>query len=924
MSDYATKDNTPAPLRNSLMLLPQEITKNEGATVTFDYEIRLNGQPVRSGVDNIIRLDAYYDWMPNFRYVYLFNFENPSQKVTFDVLVEPWQNYNGGDGIVGTDELNSNNLFEKYVRPLKPGESYSVPLGPLSADFVCDWPLYTLDNSFTAGQWFSLAFSTNLPFVNEKSVIISPPFGFKASDTLLTAQGNVTFTASPYSFYPTPQALNAAVSGGGGVHEFNVSDEIKLDQIVFTGSITAESSLTLHYLTPYAGNIPSRWSMPDSKTAVCFPNDYALTNGAAPYSYTVYSVQGLKAVLDWMNDGGANPGGGNSGLALAERMQTSITLAASGRYDLAEIYKTSAGDVKPAFLPIGSNAVPYTGNFDGKGATVENLYINSAAGFQGFFGDKRGTVQNLNLANVSITSTGNFIGGVAGLNGGGNIINCSVSGSITGNDVIGGIAGSNWSSITGCSSATTVYGGTLGGIAGNGGLITACYSTGSVTGWGFIGGITGTNESHHTTTACYSTSTLDGSGTKGGIVGNGAGIISSCYYVAASDIGSHPTGVTRLPSIAVLNSKIPDLNSAALSQSSVHFVSGSLNTTPPSVAAGAPARRGGGGVLNGTFIQNWFALYWDANRWNEEMALLATLGMDYLVIDQVMEFSDFENNRQYMSWYPASQDVLVNDPSLFINYGQALERCMAACRTHGIKLYIGTFFDKRYWNNGAAVTRPTEWKNCITTANRVMDELTKFYFNGANSIKDNYSDVLAGWYFPYEVDDYYFQTTAAQTILKDGIKMAMTFRNSHTNANARKPYLFSPFMNGSGIEGVGGSMNAAQYAALWADIMSYTGFAAGDILAPQDCIGSYKLTIGDLATWMPALKGATTNGVEFWINVELFGPGGDVPFLTTKQIPASKPYAKKLISFSYPIYYSPHSGDKLGDHNAYKSYYDAQ
>lgn len=857
---YATKDNTTTPLRNSLMLLPQEIKKNADATVTFDYEITNQGTVVRSGTNSTVRLDTYYDWKPNMRYVYIFKFDDP-QEVIFDVLIEAWTE---SPGNIETDELNSVTLFEKHVRSMKAGSSYDVPLGGLSSDFTCDWSLYSLDNSFTSvEQAFSLSFKSSLSFEGGKSVVIKPPFGFKASPSKLTAPGTFTFTPI-YPYYTTSTELNAAIKSSGN-YVFSVHDDVKLNEITFTGSTTAEWSLTLHYLSPYSGTPPSRWSMYDQNTAVCFPNDYALTSVSVPYSYTIYTVHGLKAVFDWMNtDGMANPGGSNSSIALADRMKTNINLAQVGRYNLADVY-ANATNGKTAFVPIGTDENnPYTGTFDGNGATVENLYINnSGKNYQGFFGViNGGKVQNLQLNNVSIVGN-SYIGGIVGFLKSGNIIGCSVSGSLYGYQV-GGIAGSTWSV-----------------------LIYACYSTATLAG-GELNGISNSiyiNDKDN-------------------------------YYVASSEIG---TGGTRVPSIAALNGKTRLMNiRLSYLPHDYHYTSGTLNTTTPIIEVGKPSPQGGG-ILKGTFIQNWFAFDWDQSRWNTEMAILATIGMEYLVIDQVMEYNI---SNQYISWYQASSSVLVND-KLYINPNpNALEYCMKACRAHGIKLFIGTFFDKRYWDEGAAVKNQTKWNNCITTANNIMDELiTKYFHGGANS----YNDVLAGWYFPYEVDDLNFQTPAAQTILKTGIKLAMDHRNTLT-AGVQKPYLFSPFMNGA-YSLVPGTMNAIQYANLWRDIISNTSFKSGDILSPQDCIGVGKLTIGELATWMPALKGATSaiTGVDFWINVEIFGPGADISFLTKQQIVENKKYTNNLISFSYPIYYSPNSGEyKQGDHDAYKAYYDAQ
>lgn len=883
-SAYATKDKTPAPLRNSLMLMPQAIKANATATVTFDYEIRYKNQIVRQGSNNTVRLDTYYDWEPNLRYVYIFKFDDP-QGVTFDVLIEPWETYNGGDGIVGTDELSSATIFEKYVQPRVNGEKDTVPLGTLISDFTCDWSLYQLDKDFDAGQSFTLSFDS-APFKNGKSIIINPPFGFEASPSTLTAEGDVTFTAT-YSYFTTLAALNEAIRSGTGNYEFSVTDKIKLGDIKFIGSTNAESSLTLHFLTAYDETLPERWSMFDPKTAVYYPKDYGSITGG----YKVYTMQGIKAVFNWMN-GGNNPDGSSSTATPAERMSTNITLAVNGKYNLAEMYKADANDSKPAFVPIGKNTDPYTGFFEGNGATVSNLFINTTSyNHDAFFSKITNTVQNLHLTNVSVTSGDYNVSGLAASNGG-TIRGCSVSGTITGGTNTGGIVGQNDGIIYSSYSTAAVSGGSCGGVAGyNGATIQACYS-------------------------------IDNKNNVP-IIGSGStSYVKTCYYVAASDIGTNSEGViTRVPSIAALNGKIPQLNAVGGAQDThAHFVSGNLNATPPSIAAGNPAARANGGVLKGTFIQNWFVLNWDQNRWDMEMALLATIGMEYLVIDQVMEYN--EGGSQYMAWYDASKSVLVNDALPINPSPSALVYCMNACRAHGIKLFIGTFFDKRYWDEGAAVKgKETEWKKCITTVNNVMDELVSKYFHGGDG---SYNDVLAGWYFPYEVDDLSFQTDAAKTILKDGIRSAM----NHRSGNADKPYLFSPFMNGSGPTAIKGTMDASAYAALWKEIItSANGFKAGDILSPQDCIGVGKLIITDLADWMPKLKdaAAAVSGVEFWINVETFGLGGNASFLTGQQIPTSKPYAAKLISFSYPIYYSPNAGAyRQGDHKVYKEYYDAQ
>ena len=90
------------------------------------------------------------------------------------------------------------------------------------------------------------------------------------------------------------------------------------------------------------------------------------------------------------------------------------------------------------------------------------------------------------MEGVQITSHqiyGGSIGGVVGYSWG-TIENCSVSGSVSGTDCVGGVVGSQKAgSIIGCSSSATVKGKHyVGGVAGEKwGTMTACYATGNVT-----------------------------------------------------------------------------------------------------------------------------------------------------------------------------------------------------------------------------------------------------------------------------------------------------------------------------------------------------------------------------------------------------------------------------------------------------------
>jgi hypothetical protein len=162
-------------------------------------------------------------------------------------------------------------------------------------------------------------------------------------------------------------------------------------------------------------------------------------------------------------------------------------------------------------------------------------------GMLGFIG-ATGIVRNLGLVSVSINSSSNSVGGIAGQNNG-TISNCYVTGTIKAVSNVGGIAGYNHSIVQNCYSAATVEGTSnyVGGIVGTsqyGGASIAvskienCYSTGTVSGIytvidesytdTTVGGIVGyvnNTASVFVLQNCYSTATVSGNFSVGGIIG---------------------------------------------------------------------------------------------------------------------------------------------------------------------------------------------------------------------------------------------------------------------------------------------------------------------------------------------------------------------------------------------------------------------
>lgn len=225
------------------------------------------------------------------------------------------------------------------------------------------------------------------------------------------------------------------------------------------------------------------------------------------------------------------------------------------------------------WTPIGTASNnSYIGTFDGGNHTISGLTVKGSDEYAGLFGyiGSGGTVKNVKLENVQITSDNQYayVGGVAGYSRG-NIENCSVSGSVSGNrnsdgtdNCVGGVVGQQFDgSITGCSSSTIVEGmGGVGGVAGKtaNATLTACYATEDVTvertptNNTYAGGVVGSNFSS-TLIACYATGSVTGTGTGtgpiyvGGVTGsNDSGTLTACYHATGTVSGpvSATGGVT--------------------------------------------------------------------------------------------------------------------------------------------------------------------------------------------------------------------------------------------------------------------------------------------------------------------------------------------------------------------------------------------
>ena len=281
-------------------------------------------------------------------------------------------------------------------------------------------------------------------------------------------------------------------------------------------------------------------------------------------SYTVTSADGLMNIAELVN-------GGKSDINIT--LDTDIDLTGKDWTPIGTDYDNS-----------------YKGTFDGGGHTITGLTFTTNDEYAGLFGwlNRAGTVKNVVMEGVQITSHqiyGGSIGGVVG-SGWGTIENCSVSGSVSGTVYVGGVVGVQiGGSITGCSSSATVKGMVdVGGVAGqtnSSATLTACYATGNVTieinpAKNIAGGSLVGMNAGSSLLACYATGNVTSTGSStgymhiGGFLGNNYATVTACYWKNNHEQGigykkaGTVTEVTKVDGTGVTWQKAVDAMNTAL------------------------------------------------------------------------------------------------------------------------------------------------------------------------------------------------------------------------------------------------------------------------------------------------------------------------------------------------------------------------
>ena len=335
------------------------------------------------------------------------------------------------------------------------------------------------------------------------------------------------------------------------------------------------------------------------------PQNNVVLAAGSRYKYTVkVNATGLTldgcTIGDWADGGSESGAAEDLGYIYDSNTKTYTVYNANGLMNIAELVNGGKSDINITidtdidltgkdWTPIGTDYDnSYKGTFDGGGHTITGLTFTTNDEFAGLFGwlNRAGTVKNVVMEGVQITSNqiyGGSIGGVVG-SGWGTIENCSVSGSVSGTVYVGGVVGVQiGGSITGCSSSATVKGTVdVGGVAGqtnSSATLTACYATGNVTieinpAKNIAGGSLVGMNAGSSLLACYATGNVTSTGSStgkvhiGGFLGNNYTTVTACYWKNNHEQGigynRESTGATKVDGTNVTWQKAVDAMNTAL------------------------------------------------------------------------------------------------------------------------------------------------------------------------------------------------------------------------------------------------------------------------------------------------------------------------------------------------------------------------
>ena len=459
---------------------------------------------------------------------------------------------------------------------------------PTSATLTSTDPYYwTNHNDITVTAWWPYTAGETTPPAVKVKANQSTQKDFEGSD-LIVADGQTVTYGSPTLRFTHRTArvtivLTDNTEGLASVQLTGLSTEGGNPDIIVPydkGSNTYTAIVAPQSVA--AGTAFITCTFTNGKTFVYKMKNATDWQAGGEYTYTV----SLAAAKDL---GYTIESNGSYTVTSADGLMNIAKLVNGGKTDINITLDTDIDLTGKDWTPIGTDYDnSYKGTFDGGGHTITGLTFTTNDEFAGLFGwlNRAGTVKNVVMEGVQITSNqiyGGSIGGVVGY-GWGTIENCSVSGNVSGTVYVGGVVGVQiGGSITGCSSSATVKGTVdVGGVAGqtnSSATLTACYATGNViiemdpkkniAGGSLVGMNAGSS-----LLACYATGNVTSTGSStgyvhiGGFLGDNYTTVTACYWKNNHEQGigynRRSTGATKVDGSVVTWQKAVDAMNTAL------------------------------------------------------------------------------------------------------------------------------------------------------------------------------------------------------------------------------------------------------------------------------------------------------------------------------------------------------------------------
>ena len=253
-------------------------------------------------------------------------------------------------------------------------------------------------------------------------------------------------------------------------------------------------------------------------TSIKYPNITAECKVKIMDILEISSVEELKEFRDNVNKNGKTYEG--TKIILTKDLDLN-----PGKYTVGRDGEVTYDENAEQWEAIGKSTY-FKGEFDGKGHTVNGVYINKQSEeTQGFFGNiSEANIKNLILENVYIKGS-KYTGGIAAWGTNSTIARCGVTGNIylTGKNYAGGIIATCMSgTVKNCYNGANIKTNNsyVGGIIGysNSSYYSNCYNYGSIIGSTSVGGIVGEFTGHEGKN-CYNTAKISGTENVGGVVG---------------------------------------------------------------------------------------------------------------------------------------------------------------------------------------------------------------------------------------------------------------------------------------------------------------------------------------------------------------------------------------------------------------------